>query len=154
MSSTPNSTSTTSTSTAPAIPEAARANTPDGAVAFTLFFAAQANQAYSDLNSKLIADLSQDSCGTCKAMIEAINGWIAKKQRYEGEFINPVASNISAFPKDGTAKVLITSQTRGGRIVDANGSVSSTFSSESGNVSVSLSRLADRWSVTSIKGSA
>ena len=135
-------------------PEAAYANTPDGAVAFTEFFAKRANQAYSELNPDLITPLSQDSCGTCKAMVEAINGWKAKNQRYEGQFINPVASTISAFPNDGTAKVLVTSRTSGGRILDANGSVSSTFASESGNVSVSLVRTSDKWSVTSIKGSA
>jgi hypothetical protein len=86
-------------------------------------------------------------------MMDAINGWKANNQRYEGQFINPVASTISAFPNDGTAKVLVTSRTNGGKIVEANGSVSSTFPSESGNVSVSLARISDGWSVTSIKGS-
>jgi hypothetical protein len=145
---------TTTTFVGSDIPEAARENTADGAVSFTGFFAQRANQAYSELNPDLITSLSQDSCGTCRAMVEAINGWRSKNQRYQGQFINPVASTISAFPNDGTAKVLVTSRTSGGRIVDANGSVSSTFASESGNVSISLARVNDGWSVTSIKGSA
>jgi len=86
--------------------------------------------------------------------MDSIKTWKEKGQRYEGQFINPIASNISAYPNDGTAKVLVTTKTEGGRVIDANGSVSSTFPPEAGNVVISLNRVADAWSVTSIKASA
>ena len=156
-STTPSSTSSTSTgsaTTASGIPDAAKANTADGALAFSALFGDRANQAYSELRPELIAELSQDSCATCQAMMDSIKSWKEKGQRYEGQFINPVASNISAYPNDGTAKVLVTTKTGSGKVIDANGSVSSTFPAESGNVVISLNRVGDGWSVTSIKASA
>jgi hypothetical protein len=136
------------------IPEAARANTPDGAVAFVSYFARQANEAYLNLTPEVISHMSEDSCKTCKGMMDAINGWKNKNQRYEGQFISPTYTAISSFPNDGTAKVLVTSKTSGGRIVDANGSTVSKFDAEAGNLSIALVRVPEGWSISSIQATA
>jgi hypothetical protein len=154
-SATSNSTSTTtSAGAALVIPEPARANTADGAVAFVNYFTKQANEAYTKLEPQPIVELSEPSCKTCKGMVDAINAWKAKNQNYEGQFVNPINSTIGAFPNDGTAKVVVTTKTDGGRIVDENGSTVSTFPGESGNLSIGVIRVGDRWSVSSIQAAA
>lgn len=148
------STASGSATTASGIPDAAKANTQDGATAFVIYFAQVANEAYTKLEPKPIEDLSETTCKTCQGMVDAINDWKAKKQKYEGQFINPTSSSIASFPNDGTAKVLVTTQTKGGRIVDQNGSTVSTFPAESGNLSISVLRVNDQWSVSTIQAAA
>ena len=85
---TSSATSTTPTATPsteatdPNIPPAAKAQTSDGAVAFTGYFAAQANASYQTLNPELLTPLVISECKTCTAMIKQINEYITRQQKY------------------------------------------------------------------------
>lgn len=87
-------------------------------------------------------------------MAASITDWKSKSLRYVGTFVNPVNVTISAFPGDGTAKVLLTTKTDGAKVLAANGTVTKTFPPEAGNVVYSLAQREGQWAVETIKAAA
>ena len=157
-SSTP-TTSTASTSsgfatTATGVPEPAKANTSAGAVAYVQYFMAEANQAYKTLDANRIQSLVSADCVACKNMADSISSWNAKHYRYMGEYVSPTLVTVSAFPNDGSSKVLVSSRTPEAKLVDSSGSVVQTFPADSSNVSVFLKYSNSAWTVFEIKVAA
>jgi Family of unknown function (DUF6318) len=159
-SSTTSAASSTSTATGSAttgasdLPEPARANTPEGAVAFTEFFFANVNQAYKTLDDKHLSALSEASCQGCSIIKETISGWKNKNYHFDGEFATPTSTTIAAFPEDSTAKVLLLSKTQGSKLLDASNSTVQTFPPDSTRSLISLKRSNDAWKVAEIKAAA
>ena len=160
-SATPTATSATSTTTSepstaatdPNVPAAARAQTADGAVAFTAYFAAQANASYQNLKPELLNLLVLQECKTCAAMIQQVNDYIARKQRYEAEFISPTAITISSA-SDDQAQVFLSTDSKGGRVVDSNGNTVEKLPPQQGNVTFYLVYRSGGWRVSEIKTNA
>ena len=148
------STSSGSATTTSGIPEAARANTAEGAEAFTRFFAEQANSAYDALDPEIVRSLSAPECKTCQAMITSLTQWRDAKYRYEGKFVAPTAIQISAFRSDGTAKTLLVGSSPESKLLDQSGAIVQKFPATSASSSVFLAYQDDQWRVTEVKRSA
>jgi hypothetical protein len=160
---TSSSTTTTASSSTPTVsattgasdvPEPARANTPQGAVAFTEFFFANVNQAYKTLDDSHFSALSEASCQGCSIIKDTISGWKSKNYHFDGEFATPTSTTIAAFPEDSTAKVLLLSKTQGSKLLDASNSTVQTFPPDSTRSLISLKRSNDAWKVAEIKAAA
>ncbi len=126
----------------------------DGAVAFTQYFADQANQAYESLDANRVADLSSSGCKGCSAITDSIKSWKEKNYHYIGQLITPTFVTISAFPNDGSAKVLVSNNTTGAKLLDAQNSLVETFPPEQGNASFSLRFESTGWKVAEIQASS
>lgn len=133
------------------LPEAARANTADGAVAFTLFFFKEVNRSYSSMTPEPIVALSARDCRGCAIMRDSVQQWKQRGYRYVGDFITPTVVTISAFPGDQTAKVLVTSKTAESRLLTASNSVAQVFPAEDANSVVSLNYREGRWATSEVK---
>lgn len=118
------------------------------------YFMTVANQAYQTLDAVPIRALVSADCVACKNMMDSISSWKAKKYRYVGEYVSPTVVTVSAFPNDGTSKVLVSSRTPEARLLDANGSVVQTFPPDSSNVSVFAKYSDNAWRVSEIKVAA
>lgn len=136
------------------IPEAARAQTGEGAVAFANYFLNQANAAYTGNAPELISKLSTDSCKTCSSMKDSLTVWAQKNYTYQGAFITPTYVTVAAFPNDGTAKVLFVSDTKPSKLVDAKGSLIEAFPAEKATSSVDLTYTGSSWTVTEIRAAS
>jgi hypothetical protein len=156
---TSSATSTTPTATPsteatdPNIPPAAKAQTSDGAVAFTGYFAAQANASYQTLNPELLTPLVISECKTCTAMIKQINEYITRQQKYVGEFITPTATTISSASGD-QAQVFLSTDSKGGRVVDSKGNTVEQLAPQRGSVTIYLVHRSGSWRVSEIKANA
>ena len=149
----PASTSTISTPPSPTgVPEAARANSAEGAVAFTQYFLAKANAAYSASDSHLYQDLVLASCKTCSAMTSTLEGYRAKQYRYVGDFVTPVNVTISTF-NGSDVGALVSTDTKASKVYAPDGSLVQEVAAAKGNIVVQLMRDANDWRVSGIKGS-
>lgn len=144
-------TSTSSTAGPSAVPDAAQGQSADGAVEFTRFFADLSNRAYSKVDPSLISGYVLPSCQSCAAMINSLTDWKNKGQKYVGTFVNPTKITSVAFPGDGSARVLLTTNTTGSKVVDASENIVTTYPPESGDLIYSLSYQSGGWKVATIK---
>jgi hypothetical protein len=126
----------------------------DGAVAFTKYFAEQANRAYETVAPEPIKALSTSTCKTCEAMVSSLTKWRDAHYRYEGKFVVPTSVTISSFLDDGNAKTLLVGSTPDARVVDSSGSVVQTFPGASASSSVFLVYREGQWKVTEIQRAA
>jgi hypothetical protein len=115
---------------------------------------AEANEAYQELDAIRIKPLVSADCLACKNMTDSISAWKARQYRYVGEYVSPTLVTVSAFPNDGSSKVLVSSRTPEAKLLDANGSVIQTFPPDRSNVSVFLKYSGSAWTVSEIKVSA
>jgi len=152
-STTPNTSASTSAAADPNFPAAARAKTGDGAVVFTTYFATQANTSYRTLKPELLEPLVLPECKTCAAMIKQVNDYITKKQKYEAEFITPTTVAISST-SDDQAQVFLSTDSKGGSVVDSNGNVVEKLPAQRGSVTFYLGYRAGSWRVAEIKSNA
>lgn len=136
------------------IPADAQRQTVDGAVAFTRYFADQANRAYSTLNSEEIQNLISPNCKGCTVLTNSISDWKSKNYHYLGDIIKPTYVTASAFPNDGTAKVFLANSTTGAKLVDAQNSLIRIYPAEQSNAIFNLSFESGSWKVTEIQGAA
>ncbi len=153
-STTPNTTASTTEAADPNVPAAARAKTADGAVAFTDYFAKQANAAYQQLKPSLINTLSTSDCKTCAAMVKTVEGYNANNQRYNGEFMHLTLNTIGTFEDGPDAKTFIRSETAPVKVSDSRGSTVQTLPAVKGNFSIFLIYHAGSWRVSEIQGTA
>jgi hypothetical protein len=133
------------------LPEVAKANTPQGAEAFTRYFLSEANRAYQTFEAARITALVSPDCAACKNMTDSISTWKGKQYRYTGEYASPTYIAISSFTNDNTAKVLVSSRTSESKLLDSNNSVVETFPADNSNVSVFLKYEPGSWVVSEIK---
>jgi hypothetical protein len=160
-SSTTSAASSTSTATGSAttaasdMPEAARANTPDGAVAFTDYFFRQTNLAYSSLDRTKVDGLFVAECQTCQNMVTTLDKWKAQNYRYQGQYSNISYITPSAFDGNGAAKVVAVNRAVGeSKLLDSNSGTVQTFPAQSGNLSVALQYSGGMWQTVEIKVAA
>ena len=146
-----NGSTSTTTSAGSDIPEAARANTADGAVAFTQFFFREVNRGYSSMTPEPIVALSATDCRGCAIMRDSVQQWKQQGYHYVGDFITPTLVTVSAFPGDQTAKVLVTSKTAESKLLTATNSVVQVFPAEDANSVVSLNYQGGRWLASEVK---
>jgi hypothetical protein len=126
----------------------------DGAVAFTRYFADQANKAYETVTPEPIQTLSATSCKTCEAMVTSLTKWRDSHYRYEGKFVEPISITIATFGEDGIAKTLLMGSTGDARVLDQNGAVVQSFPGSSASSSVFLAYRDGQWRVTEIQRTA
>lgn len=136
------------------IPEAARANTADGAVAFATFFIAQANAAYKELDLSAVSGLYSAQCKACNAMAGYVESWKTKGYRYTGNFATPTFITASAFPGDNSGKVLLQSKNPPAKVIDSTGSTIETIAAEVSTSSIFLTFADGGWTVEEIKVAA
>jgi len=146
-------TSTTSAATDPNVPPAARVKTGDGAVAFTAYFATQANLAYRTLKPELLGTLVLPECKTCAAMTKQVNEYITKRQKYEADFITPVAVTISNA-SNNQAQVFLSTDSKGGSVMDSSGNLVEKIPAQQGSVTFYLAYDSGSWRVSEIKSNA
>jgi hypothetical protein len=139
--------------TDPNLPAAAREKTREGAVAFTTYFATQANASYRSLSPELLVPLVLPECKTCAAMIRQINEYIARKQKYEADFITQTTVTISSA-SDDRAEVFLTTDSKGGRVEDSNGNLVEKLPAQRGSVTFYLAYVSGSWRVSEIKSNA
>lgn len=132
------------------MPEGARANTPDGAKAFTLYFGESINRAFADLNGDLINRLSLTTCKTCSGAVTAIGDYKSRGEKYVGEYANFTSATYSGV-SDGVTRVIVVSTTNGAKVVDNSGATVKTIKPSTGNLSVQL-RYDNGWRVAEIQG--
>jgi Family of unknown function (DUF6318) len=146
--------STNLSSTSPdvsGVPEAARANTGDGAIAFVRFFLDQANAAYRSSDSGLYQDLVLPTCKTCASMTSTLDGYRSKQYRYVGDFVSPISIDLNSFDDSGVS-VRVATDTGVSKVFASNGSLVEEVPAAKGTVAVQLERDGDQWRVSGIKG--
>jgi hypothetical protein len=137
------------------IPEAARVNTPDGAVAFTDYFFTQTNLAYSSLDRTKLDGLFVAACQTCQNMVTTLDKWKAQNYRYQGQYSNISYVIPSAFDGNGTAKVVAVNRAVGeSKLLDSNSGTVQIFPPQSGNLSVALQYSGGTWQTVEIRVAA
>src|SRR5436190_19328581 len=112
--------STAMTAEAPAIPEAARANTAQGAEAFTKYFGEVVNQAFIHQSEASLQALVLPDCKSCSAIMESIVRYREKGQRFTGQYLG-VTDAVFSSSLDGVTKVLAETDQSGGKVVDSKG---------------------------------
>ena len=145
---------TPSSSTSPdvsGVPEAARANTGDGAIAFVRFFLDQANAAYRSSDSGLYQDLVLPTCKTCSSMTSTLDSYRSKQYRYVGDFVSPISIDLNSFDDSGVS-VRVATDTGVSKVFASNGSLVEEVPAAKGTVAVQLERDGDQWRVSGIKG--
>lgn len=130
------------------VPEAARANTPQGAEAFTRYFIDQLNEGMSTANPDLLPKLSLATCKSCNSYTSIIQGMRDKSQHFEGQWISPLNFSITDFTVPSASVQTTVSQT--GRIVSSNGAVVTTAPSQQGDLVFKLSAN-DGWRVAEVQ---
>jgi hypothetical protein len=133
------------------VPQAARANTSQGAEAFTRYFLSEVNRGYNSMNAEPITALSAPNCQACGIMKASIEEWRPKSYHYVGDFITPTVITVSAFPSDSTAKVLVVSNTAESKLLSESNTVVKTFPPENTSSLVSLTYSNGQWSAAEIK---
>ena len=154
ISTSPTASSSASSSTsrdASGVPQAARANTADGAVAFVQFFLDQANAGYRSSDSGMYRDLVLPTCKTCTSMTSTLDHYKEKQYRYVGDFVTPTSIDLNSF-NDSDVSVRIATDTGVSRVFASNGSLVEEIPAAKGSVAVQLERDGDRWRVSGIKG--
>jgi hypothetical protein len=137
------------------MPEAARTNTPEGAVAFTDYFFKQTNLAYSSLDRTKVDGLFVAGCQTCQNMVMTLDKWKTQNYRYQGQYSNISYITPSAFDGNGTAKVVAVNRAAGeSKLLDSNSGTVQTFPPQSGNLSVALQYSGGMWQTVEIKVAA
>lgn len=149
--STPSAASSSSSAEVSIVPEAARANTADGAVNFAIYFLDQSNKAFVTLDIDIVQKLSLPECKTCTAMINQIADYKSSKQRFVGEFAHPTFTSINKF-EGQSAQVLVENATAGARIEDSAGHLIKQLQPDRGRVIVSLNHDQSGWRVFGIQG--
>jgi len=150
-STTPGSQSTTSSGEA-GVPEAAKANTPQGAEAFTKYFGGIVNAAFVDQREVELQPLVLPECKSCSGISASIVSYRQKNQRFVGQYLN-VTSAVFSSELSGITKVLASTDQLGGKVMDANGQVVETASPSKGNVSFQL-KFDGGWRVLEMQGVA
>jgi hypothetical protein len=136
------------------VPEAARANTADGATAFVRYFLSQGNKAYGTLDAAELDGLYSPSCKACASVIQTISDWKNRGYHYQGNFATPTVVTISAFPTAGPAKVLVKSENPPGRLINSQGSVVENIPPETSSSSVFVEYQQGAWRLQEIKVAA
>jgi hypothetical protein len=149
----PTSPSTSATiATSGDVPQEARANTPQGAEAFTLYFGSALDKGFVELDDSELRALSLPSCKSCSGAMSAIADYRSKNQRFEGQYAHFVSATFAA-DVEGITKVLARSETSGGKALDATGRIVETFPPTKGNLSVHL-KFDGQWRVAEMQGVA
>lgn len=151
---TPSSTNTASPTTSPnasatgsvAIPEGARANTEDGAVAFVRFWFEQVNVAFTSPNPNLIPALSAEGCKSCANLATNPTEFAAKGQRAQPGPFKPL-TNVRSLGKDplGQYRVQFKLSQNNVNILDKSGKIVDTTPAESADRVALVSRKGEQW---------
>jgi hypothetical protein len=140
------------TTESPAIPEAVRANTPQGAEAFTKYFGQVVNQAFIHQSEASLQPLVRPDCKSCSAIIDSIVKYRQKGQRFTGQYLGVTAAVFSSNI-DGITRVLAATDQSGGKVIDSKGVVVETAPPSKGNLSVQL-KFDGQWRVVEMQGVA
>ncbi len=85
-------------------------------------------------------------------MISQIEEYKSSRQRYIGSFSNPTYLTSSVFnPPD--VKVLVTTDSAGGKVLNEDGSLAKQLPPDKGTVVVSLIRQDGSWKIGEVQGS-
>lgn len=82
--------------TTTAVPNAAEAETPQGAAAFVRFWYAEITRAWSLRDASIVERLSAPGCLVCQRYIDSMKGTLAR-----GERVSPVLFNLSLVEAQG-----------------------------------------------------
>ena len=144
--------SSTTSSGEPVIPQAAQANTPGGAEAFTKYFGQVVNQAFVDQNEFSLQSLVSPECRSCSGIVGSILSYRQKGQRFVGQYLAVTAAVFSS-DSNGVTKVIASTDQSGGRIIDSKGSLVENAPPSRGNLSVQL-KFDGHWRVLEMQGLA
>jgi hypothetical protein len=142
----------TTTSIAQGVPDAARANTPQGAEAFTRYFGDVVNRAFVDQNEVSLQSLVSPECKSCSGIFTSIVSYRQKGQRFVGQYLN-VTGAVYSSELNGVSKVLATTDQAGGKVVSGTGSIVETAPPSKGNLAVQL-EFDGGWRVLEMQGVA
>jgi hypothetical protein len=134
------------------VPQAARANTPQGAEAFTKYFGQVVNQAFISQDESSLQSLFLPECKSCSGITESIVRYRQKGQRFLGQYLI-VTGAVFSSDINGVTKVLAATDQPGGKVVDSHGAVVETAPSSKGNLSVQL-KFDGQWRVVEMQGVA
>ncbi|MBK8470716.1 MAG: hypothetical protein IPL45_13380 [Actinomycetales bacterium] len=147
------SATTTAAPTFPAdVPAEARANTPQGAIAFVKHFFATLNRAYTTPAAGLISPLSTDGCESCAGFEERATSYVADGRRYDRPALNVVEVSLNPETPPADAQIIdAVLEQLPARIVDTTGHLVKEITAEKGVMILRILRVKDVWLVDSVK---
>ena len=108
-----------------AVPAAAREKSEKGAEAFVRYFIQQSSAAWTTPDARLIEDLSDPDCASCRSLAKTASDLQAKGHRYRDDPISVVS--VESLVGDGARQnVAATIKQHPMEVVDTNGKVVST----------------------------
>ncbi len=145
------SSSQTPAPTLAALPEAAKAKTPQGADAFVRFFFAQLNIAFTSGTPEMIRVLSAPSCVLCKTYADALGA-----ARANGQFLDVdtfVISDVAAAPLQQLGTIVqVFGSTPLRHLVDRRGTVLETVPATGAfHYELTAKRTPDSWLVADLR---
>lgn len=132
------------------IPEAARANTPEGATAFAKWYLEQGSRANVEWDATAIRGLSLPSCKTCAAVVKGVEELKQAGQHERSQRYAPGASQVGPGPSGGSYVVDVLGTYSKMDIVDANGVVVRTLEAEDSALRVTTAWQGSRWAVAEV----
>lgn len=105
------------------VPEAARANTPEGATEFAKFFIEAGSQAHVDWDTSVVEGFSATSCTTCAALVQGVRQMKAKGQHNQDRRYRYASSQVGAGTSPGLFVVDLLGEDQATRVIGADGSV-------------------------------
>ena len=134
------------------VPAEARANTPDGAIAFAKHFFGQVNKAYTTPQAGLIAPLSASSCKTCATFEGNAQKYVDLHQRHSIEPVRLIEVDLAKdTPSTATQTVDVLFQQRPAQILQSDGSVVETLKDRQILFAVDLTWSDASWLASSIQ---
>ena len=147
-------TSTTSPTTDPNIPTAARAPTIAGAEAFVRYFYSQLNVAWSKPQAGLISSLSATTCKTCANFEREAAKSVAKNERVTGQSIVLTSVDTSDATNPAKLTVLAIGYQPKAIVVDAKGKTVQTLQRERVRTVVTVQWGSGGWRLSEIQSVA
>jgi hypothetical protein len=131
------------------VPEAARANTPEGATEFAKFFITAVSEANVDLDSSAIRTLSLPACQTCEGAIEGVQKYKAAGQRERESRYTPSSSQVGPAG-DGSYAVDVLGSYSESAVIDGKGNVVQALPAADSALRVTVNRVGDGWRVREV----
>jgi hypothetical protein len=103
------------------VPEAARANTPEGATEFAKWYLLQGAQANVDLDSTVLKTYSMPECVTCKAVIQGVEDLKTRGEHEREARFTPGASQVGPGSDSTQYVVDILGSYAAGDVLDSSG---------------------------------
>lgn len=148
-------TSSPATSSTPAIdpnlPAAARAHTPAGAEAFTRFFFAQVNEAWSKPDDTALDALYLPSCTTCSAIDGSAAKFVATKRHYRNLPMTLTSVGALSGPSADAIQVATAGIQHKSAVVDQAGSVVESIPETPSRFVLTLNWQGNRWTVSKMQ---